>query len=297
MHTKTIVIIIAILAITGLNSFFIVEQRQTAVVVQLGKPITFTKNGQEVRFINNPGLKFKLPFIQKVYFFDARLLNFEATDKEVYDSENKTLTVNAFARYKIVDPLTFHVKVINQQGLDKTFKKIFEASLLNAIGKVPLKALLTDARKEVMQNIKDDVTSKASDFGIEVEDVRIVRADLPKENSEAIFKRMFTDRNKEAREYRAQGKEQAQVIISTAEKEATIIDANAQKEDKIMRGTGDAIATKVFAQAFNKDPEFYSFYRSMQAYKSTINKDNTSMVLSPDSEFLSYFGDISGKTK
>jgi membrane protease subunit HflC len=294
MNNKAIIIILAILVITGLNSFFIVEQRQTAIVVQLGKPVTFTDNGQEVSFISTPGLKFKLPFIQKVYFFDARLLNFEATDKEVYDSENKTLTVNAFARYKIVDPLTFHVKVINQQGFDKTVKKIFEASLLDAIGKVPLKALLTDARKEVMQNIKDDVTKKASDFGIKVEDVRIVRADLPKENSEAIFKRMFTDRNKEAREYRAQGKEQAQVIISTAEKEATIIEANAQKDAKIIRGNGDAIATKIFAQAFNKDPEFYGFFRSMQAYRATINKDNTSMVLSPDSEFLSYFGDIGG---
>ena len=145
-----------------------------------------------------------------------------------------------------------------------------------------------------MKKIEDDVSARASDFGIKVIDVRIVRVDLPKENSEAIFKRMFTDRNKEAREYRAQGKEQAQIIVSTAEKEATIINANAERDAQIIRGEGDAVATKTFARAFNRDPDFYKFYRSMQAYKQSIEGNNTRMVLSPESDFMSYFGDKSG---
>lgn len=295
MDKKLLLIAAAVFALLALNSFYIVDQTSQAIVLQFGKPVTFTDDGKEVSFVNTPGLKMKVPFIQDVVFFDKRVLDFEATDKEILDSERKTLTVNAFAKYKITDPLVFYRKVTNQSGIDSKLDRIFEASLRDAIGEVPLKALLTEARKGVIKKIKDDVSSSASDFGVEIFDVRIVRADLPKENSEAIFKRMFTDRNKEAREYRAQGKEQAQVIISTAEKEATVIEANAERDAQIIRGEGDAVAAKTFADAFNRDPEFYNFYRSMQAYRKSINKKDTRMVLSPDSEFMSYFRKFGGR--
>lgn len=294
MDKKVFIILGAIFAVVLLNSVFIVNQTEQAIVLQFGKPVTFKDGNKEVSYINTPGLKWKVPFVQDVVFFDARIMNFEATDKEVLDVENKTLTVNAFAKYKITDPLTFYEKVTNQRGIDNKLDKIFEASLRDAIGGEPLRTLLTDARKEVMKKIQEAVSEKARDFGIEIFDVRIVRADLPKENSEAIFKRMFTDRNKEAREYRAQGKEQAQIIVSTAEKESTIIRANAERDAQIIRGEGDAVATKTFAQAFSRDPEFFNFYRSMQAYKQSINGQNTRMIISPDSEFMKYIGDING---
>jgi membrane protease subunit HflC len=294
MDKKIFVVLAGAVVALVLNSFYIVNQTEQVIVLQLGKPITFKEGGKEVSYINKPGLKMKVPFIQNVVRFDSRILYFEATDKEVLDSESKTLTVNAFARYKIVNPLTFYEKVTDQVGMDAKLDKIFEASLRDAIGKAPLKTLLTGNRKDVMKTIQDSVSTKAEDFGIKISDVRIVRADLPKENSEAIFKRMYTDRNKEAREYRAQGQEQAQIIVSTARKEATIIKANAERDAQIIRGEGDAKATKIFADAFGRDPEFFDFYRTMQAYKGSINKDSTRMVLSPDSEFLGYFGNING---
>jgi membrane protease subunit HflC len=297
MDKKIFIVLAGAVVALVLNSFYIVNQTEQVIVLQLGKPITFKEDGKEVSYINKPGLKMKVPFIQNVVRFDSRILYFEATDKEVLDSESKTLTVNAFARYKIVNPLTFYEKVTDQVGMDAKLDKIFEASLRDAIGKAPLKTLLTGNRKDVMKTIQDSVSTKAENFGIKISDVRIVRADLPKENSEAIFKRMYTDRNKEAREYRAQGQEQAQIIVSTARKEATIIKANAERDAQIIRGEGDAKATKIFADAFGRDPEFFDFYRTMQAYKGSINKDSTRMVLSPDSEFLGYFGNINGSKR
>lgn len=294
MDKKWLFPAIAVGVIVILNSFFVVQQMQQAIVLQFGKPVTFNDGGKEVKFINTPGLKFKVPFIQDVVFFDARILDFQATDKEVLDKEKETLTVNAFAKYKIINPLTFYEKVTDKNGITSKLDKIFEASLRDKIGEVPLQTLLTDARKGVMKKIQEDVSTKASNFGIAILDVRIMRADLPKENSEAIFKRMFTDRNKEAREYRAQGKEEAQIIVSTAEKEATIIRANAERDAQIIRGEGDKEATRIFAEAFSQDPEFFNFYRSLQAYRKSISKTNARVVLSPDSEFLRYFGDIKG---
>lgn len=292
MENKKLIAIIAgaiIAAVLLFNSIFIVYQTQQAIVLQFGKPVTFKDGDKEVSYINTPGLKMKVPFIQDVVFFDARILNFEATDKEVLDLEKKALTVNAFAKYKITNPLLFYEKVTDQRGIESRLDKIFEASLRDAIGSAPLKALLTGSRQKIMKTIHDDVSKKASGFGIEILDVRIVRADLPKENSEAIFKRMFADRNKEAREYRAQGKEQAQILVSKAQKESTVIVANAERDAQIIRGEGDAIAAKTFADAFNRDPEFFNFYRSMQAYRKSISKDNTRMVVSPNSDFMKYF--------
>ncbi len=294
---KQIGIAAFILVILAFNSFFIVGQTEQALVIEFGRPVKFKDGDKEVSYINTPGLKMKVPFIQNVAFFDNRILDFEATDKEIFDSEKKTLTVNAFAKYKIVNPLAFYEKVTDINGINSKLDKIFEASLRDTIGEYPLKALLTDKRQEIMHKIQEGVSTKVADFGVEIKDVRIVRADLPRENSEAIFKRMFADRNKEAREYRAQGNEQSKVIISTAMKESTIIKANAEKEAQTIRGEGDATASKIFSDAFSKDPEFYNFYRSMQAYKKSIKKEDTRAFLSPDSEFMKYFWDEDGSKK
>ncbi|MDB2415268.1 protease modulator HflC [Rickettsiales bacterium] len=290
---------IIILAIAGifllLNSVFIVKQTEQAIVLEFGKPVQFKDGDKVVSYINSPGLKFKVPFIQDVVFFDNRVLNFRAADKEILDVEQKTLTVNAFAKYKITDPLKFYETVTDERGIDRGLDKIFEASLRDNIGSIPLKKLLTEVRKDVMVSLKEDVRKKAESFGIKVFDVRIVRADLPKENSDAIFKRMYSDRDKEARESRAQGKEEAKIIVATAQKESTVIRANASRDSNIIRGDGEAKATKIFADAFNRDPDFYSFYRSMQAYKQTMkDSEKTRVILSPDSDFMRYFGSITG---
>jgi len=273
----------------GLNPFFIVDQREKAIVLAFGKPVKFKDGDGTVSFISKPGLKLKIPFVHEVKYFDARVLNFEATDKEVLDKEKKTLTVNAFAKYRIIDPLKFYERVTNIEGINRNLDKIFEASLRDAIGAVPLSKLLTEVRKDIMDQINNDVSTRAADFGIEVLDVRIVRADLPLENSNAIYKRMYAERNKEAREYRAQGEEEANKIRSEADKEATVLIAEAEKEAQTVRGEGDGEAIKIFASAFNRDPDFYAFYRSMNAYKATIKKEDTRVILSPDSEFMRYF--------
>lgn len=293
LSVQKIAIISGVALILLANSIFIVRQTEQAIVIEFGKPVKFTDGDKEVSYINTPGLKMKVPFIQDVVYFDNRILDFEATDKEILDSEKKTLTVNAFAKYKIVDPLSFYEKVTDISGMNSKLDKIFEATLRDVIGEIPLKEMLT-TRQGIMHKIQENVSEKAKDFGVEIKDVRIVRADLPRENSEAIFKRMFADRNKEAREYRAQGKEQSQIIISTANKESTIIKANAEKEAQTIRGEGDAAASKIFSDAFSKDPDFYNFYRTMQAYKRTVKKDDTRAFLSPDSEFMKYFWDEDG---
>jgi membrane protease subunit HflC len=295
---KKIWIILGVVALVVLyNSFFIVPQTEQAVVLEFGKPVTFVDNDKEVRFISSPGLKIKVPFIQEVKYFDNRILNFEATDKEVLDVEKKALTVNAFAKYKIVEPLRFYEKVTDIRGINTSLDKIFEASLRDAIGMVPLSKLLTGARKDVIGSLKSDVSKKAKDFGIEILDVRIVRADLPKENSNAIYKRMYAERNKEAREYRAQGEEEAKILQSKADKEVTVILAEAERQAQVARGEGDAKSIKIFGQAFGKDKEFYQFYRTMEAYRKSVKSENTKMVLSPDSDFLKYFKEMYGKKK
>ncbi len=294
MNIKLLVIPVVIILFVFLNSVFIVSQMQQVIVLEFGKPKQF-KDGEElVDFINTPGLKFKVPFIQDVIYFDKRILNFEASDKEVLDFEKKAINVNAFAKYKIVNPLTFYQKVTDEAGINSRLDQIFEASLRDALGSVPLRQLLTSDRKEVMRQILQDVSNKASDFGVEIIDVRIVRSDLPRENSDSIYKRMYADRDKEAREYRAQGEEQSRIIRSQADKEVKILMANAQKDAQIIRGEGEAEATRIFAQAFGKDPEFFNFYRAMESYKQTLHKENTKLVLSPDSEFLKYMVDSSG---
>ena len=275
------------------NSLFVVYQTQQALVLQFGKPI---------RVEQKPGLKFKIPFVQNVEFFDSRLLDFDAEPKEVIAADQKRLIVDAFVRYRITNPLLFKQTVSNERTMRLRLNSILESSLRQVIGEVPLSAVISEKRTETMNKIKMLVNAQAhgqkveggadnimrGGFGVEVVDVRIKRADLPVINNDSIYRRMQTEREQIAKEYRAQGAEDAQKIRSSADKERTILLAEARKKAEILRGEGDKEATRIFAQSFGQDAQFFAFYRTMQAYKKTMDKDNTSMVLSPNSQFLKY---------
>ncbi len=286
------------------NSLFVVRQTEQALVLQFGKPI---------RVEQDPGLEFKVPFIQNVEFYDRRLLDFDAEPKEVTAADQKRLMVDAFVRYRITDPLLFKQTVGSEINMRSRLNSILEASLRQVIGRVPLSDVISEERDDIMERIRVLVNAQASGaqldaegnlikgqsrgFGVDVVDVRIMRADLPKENSESIYKRMQTEREREAKEFRAKGSEDAQKIRSQADKERTIILAEAKKTAEITRGQGDSQATKIFADSFGKDEEFFKFYRTMQAYRKTLGKDDTTMVLSPDSDFLKYIEKGSSSTR
>ena len=275
---------LGIVTLLALTSVFIVEQRQQALVLQFG---------EVTRVIKEPGLKFKVPFIQKVSLFDNRVLNLTADEKEVIAKDQKRLIVTSFAKYRITNPLKFYQTVRDEAGVRTRLNSILDSSLRQILGEVPLATLLTGERSAIMQNIQQLVNTPSADFGIDVMDVHIMRADLPKENSDAIYRRMQTEREKEAKQFRAEGAEEAQRIKSRADKETKILLAESQLKAQITRGEGDSISSKIFADAFNQDPEFFGFYRSMQAYRATLKKGDTTMVLSPDSEFLHFFNETS----
>jgi membrane protease subunit HflC len=261
------------------NSLFTIDQRQTAVVFQFG---------EAMRTIEKPGLNAKIPFIQNVEFFDKRILHVDAEAKELTASDGKRVIVDAFAKFTIDDPIMFYKTVYNYQGVKLRINKILESSMRKVIGRVPLTTLLTGERSNVMLHIRDQVNGEAKNFGISVIDVRILRADLPKENSAAIYRRMQTEREKEAKQIRAEGQEEAARIRSKADKESKILLAEAYKTAQIMKGEGDSEAAKIFNLAYSEDSEFFKFYKSLSVYKNTIKKEDTSLVLSPDSEFFKY---------
>jgi membrane protease subunit HflC len=265
---------------TLMNSFFILDQRQSALIIQFGEPM---------RLLTDAGLKMKVPFIQDVLFFDKRIHNLDADTTEVIASDQKTMRVNAFTKYKIVDALKFYQRAKDEKGFKLRLSPILDSSLRQVLGSYPFKTLLTTDRAVIMVKIKNILNTEASDFGVEIVDVRILRADLPDKSRDAVYERMKSDREKEAKEIRAEGSEQAQKISATADKEKQVIIAEAKKKASILKGEGDSEAIRVFGNSFNKDPDFYEFYRSMQAYQKAINKDSTSMVISPDNEFLKYF--------
>jgi membrane protease subunit HflC len=261
------------------NSFFIVQQRQQALVFQFG---------EVVRTVKEPGLAFKIPFIQSVDFFDLRLLNFIAEEKEVVASDKKRLVVSAFAKYKIENPLEFYKAVQNENGAKSKLSAILESSMRQIVGMYPLSALLSEERVKIMKAIQKDFSGEAERFGVKIIDVRILRADLPKANSQAINERLQAYYEKQAREFRAEGGEEAQRIKAGAEKTQKVIIAEAQNLAQITRGQGDAEAAKISAQAYSKDPEFFEFYKSIQVYKNTLSKEDTKMILSPDSKFFKF---------
>jgi modulator of FtsH protease HflC len=272
---------VAVLVIIAASALFTVHQTQQALVLQFGNP---------KRIVTEPGLHVKLPFIQNAIYIDRRVLDFDALSEEVILGDQKRLVVDAFARYKITDPLRFYQTVGSEVVLRGRINTILDASLRKVLGEVPLFTVLSADRSTLMNRIRDQANSEAKQFGIDIVDVRIKRADLPAENSQAIYRRMQTEREREAKELRAQGAELAQRIRSRADRERRVIIAEAQKEGEIIRGEGDGQAVKIFADAFGRDIDFFTFYRSMQAYRSAFGDDNTSFVLSPDSEFFRFFG-------
>ena len=279
---------IVALAVVAFFSIFIVKEVNQAIVLQFGDP---------KRILLKPGLNFKIPFIQNVVFLDKRILNLDTPPEEVIASDQKRLIVDAFARFQIVDPLKFYISVGNERVARSRLSTIINSRIRNVLGQQELQTLLSQDRTKQMSLIQEGVNNEAENFGIKIVDVRIKRADLPQANSDAIFRRMQTEREREAKEFRAKGAEMAVTITSTADKEVTVILADAQKKSEIMKGEGDGQRNKIFADAFGQDPEFFAFYRSMQAYGKAFNAGETSMILSPDSEFFKFFGNIKPKSE
>lgn len=278
LHKYTIFLVITLFVI--INSVFILDQRQSAIILQFG---------EEKRTIKEPGLQFKIPFIQNVVIFEKRILDLAIDEQEVIALDQKRLIIDAFTKYKIIDPLQFYITVQNKNNAEKRLGAIFDSSLRQIIGEFPLNDLLSDKRSVIMDKIKEALASESKTFGIEIIDVRIVRGNLPKENSEAIYRRMQTAREKEAREIRAKGFEKATRIKAKSDKEVVIILSEANKKSNILKGQGEAISNKIFAKSFSKDPEFFDFYRSMKSYQEAIQSDNTSIIISPNNEFFKYF--------
>lgn len=275
---------VVILIVLSVSALFTVNQAQQALVLQFGAP---------VRPIEDPGLHVKIPFAQNVVYFDRRLLDIDTDPQEVTMLDQKRLVVDAFARYRIVDPLQFYQAVGSEANMRVRLSAIVISKLRDTLGKVPFVAVLTEQRAQLMKQITDQVVAEAQSFGVRVFDVRIMRADLHPDNSAAIYGRMQTERERQAKQARAEGAQKAAEIRAQADRERTVILADAQKQAQILRGQGDAEATGIFADAFNRDPSFYEFYRSLQAYRNAF-ADGTTMVLSPDSEFLKYFRDAQG---
>lgn len=278
-----VVVLVAIIAIV--TSTFTVQQTEQALVLQFG---------EWKRSDVDPGLKFKLPLLQNVVKIDKRLLAYDGPAEEIIASDQKRLVVDTFTRFKIVDPLLFFQTVNTVDGARARVGPIVNSSVRQVLGSVPLSSVLTEERAELLKQITVAVTARSLAFGIEIVDVRVKRADLPDANSQAVYNRMKSERDREAREFRAQGAEVSLRIRSRADRDKTVLLAEAEKKSQILRGEGDGEKNRVFAEAFGKDPDFFAFHRSMQAYRVGLTAEGTSMVLSPDSEFFRYFGDISG---
>jgi modulator of FtsH protease HflC len=265
------------------SALFIVNQTQQAIVLQFGELKSV---------IRDPGLHVKLPFIQDVVYYDNRVLDAEPPTEEVIASDQKRLVVDGFARFRIADPLLFYKSVGTEVGARPRLNSIISASLRRVLGNVTLAAVLSAERSNIMKTITEETRVQAKPFGIDVLDVRLRRADLPEENNQAVYARMQSERQREAQEFRAQGDEFAQRIRATAERERTVIIAEAQRQSDILRGQGEAESTTTYADAFGKDKDFFTFYRSMQAYRTALDGHNTTLVLTPDSEFFRYFGGV-----
>ena len=267
-----------LLIVLGVSPVFIVDITQTAIVVQLGKP---------VRNITTPGLYFKMPFIQDVTYFDKRLLDYDSSPQEVITQDKKTLFIDNFAKWRIVDPLKVFQNFQTQRGALRRLDDIIYSELRVELGRHNLPDIVSKTRSEIMAIVTQRANDKAAVYGLEIQDVRIKRADLPEQNEKAVFARMQAERERQAKQYRAEGAEEAQKIRSEAEKDREILLATAYKEAEQIRGEGDAKAFKTYASAYRQDPKFFEFTRSMEAYKKTFSHNST-MVLTPDSEFLKY---------
>ena len=278
-------VVIIIGAIIATSASFVVKQTEQAIVLMLGDP----QPG-----IRGPGLHFKLPFVQNVVYFEARILDYAPPQEEIIAADQKRLVVDSFARYRIADPLEFYKSVGTEISARARLAGILSASLRRVVGGETLASVLSEERVDIMERIRTDTNEAASKFGIDVVDFRIRRADLPAANADAIYQRMQSEREREAREFRAQGAELAQRIRARAEREKTVLIAESQRQSQVLRGQGDGDAIRIYADAFGQDPQFFAFYRSMEAYRKALKSDGTTMVLSPDSDFFAYFRNLSG---
>jgi membrane protease subunit HflC len=280
-------ILLFLVAIVGYSSLFTVQQTEQALVVRLGRPVDV---------VSQPGLHFKAPFIDSVISIDKRILDLENPSQEVIASDQKRLVVDAFARYRIEDALRFYQSVGSIQAANLQLTTLLNAALRRVLGEVTFIAVVRDEREGLMGKIRTQLDREAEGYGIQVVDVRIRRADLPDANSQAVYQRMQTERQREAAEFRAQGGQKAQETRAKADREATVIIADANSTAETIRGQGDAERNRLFAEAYGKDPDFFAFYRSMSAYEQGLRASDTRFLLRPDSDFFRYFGSASGKT-
>lgn len=277
---QRILVLLVVFLFLLFNAVYIVYQPEQAIVLQFGEP---------VRLVNVPGLKLKVPFIQKVIFYDTRLLNLDPPAQEVVLNDKKRLDVDSFTRYRIVDPLKFYKTVRTEAQARSKLEEIVNSSLRKVLGRITLAELLSQQRTQIMQDISQTVKNDAEAIGVSVADVRIRRADLPIEVMQAINERMKTERQRDAKEFRAKGQQEAQNIRATADKEAAIIVAEAEKKAQVMRGEGDKQSVAIWNKTVGQDVEFYEFYRALEAYRKSLSDTDTSLVISPDSEFFKYF--------
>ena len=274
-------VVVAVVILFAMSCFYTIDQTEQAVLLQFDAPR---------QIVTDPGLHVKIPWVQRVEYIDKRLLNLDAPPEEVIAQDKKRMVVDAFARWRIVDPLRFYQTLINKDIALTRLAPILSSDVRQVLGSQNFAVVLSGERAQLMRNIRDRMNKESEDFGIEIADVRIRHADLPPQNSAAIYSRMQQERKREANEFRAEGSEIYQRIKARAEREVTVITADATRESEILRGQGDAQKTKILGDAYGQDADFFAFYRSMQAYQDSLGGSSTTMVLSPSSEFFRYFG-------
>jgi len=274
--------------VIGYGTLFTVHQTSQAIVVRLGEPI---------RTIDQPGLNYKIPLIDSVIQIDKRILDIESPAQEVIASDQKRLVVDAFARYKIVKPLLFYQTVGSIEGANARLLTLLNSALRRVLGEVTLTQIVRDLREQLMARVRQQVENEAQAFGIAVVDARIRRADLPEQNSQAVYQRMQTERQQQAAQIRAQGSQRSQEIRAKADRDVTVLIAEATQKGEQVRGEGDAERNRIFAEAYGQDPDFFAFYRTMQAYEAGLKHNDTRMLLKPDSDFFRFFVDPSGKPR
>ena len=277
-----------VILIGAYGSLFTVYQTDQAIVVQFGEP---------VRVVTEPGLHFKWPLVQSVISIDKRILDLENSAQEVIAFDQKRLVVDAFARYRVSDPLKFFQTIGAIEGANARLSTLLNSSLRRVLGEATSIDIVRDKRAQLMAAVRTQLQAEAQTFGITIVDTRIRRADLPEQNSQAVFRRMQTERQRQAAEFRAQGSQRSQEIKAKADRDVTVLVAEAQSKGEQTRGDGDAERNRIYADAFGRDPDFFSFYRSMQAYEAGLRSNDTRMLLRPDSDFFRYFGDPSGKAR
>jgi len=280
--------LLVVALIAAYSTLFTVYQTRQALVVRLGDP---------VRVITEPGLNFKIPMLDSVISVDKRILDLENPAQEVIASDQKRLVVDAFARYRIKDPLRFYQTVGTVERANQQLSILLNSALRRVLGEATLTQVVRDQREQLMARVREQLDNEAQAFGIQVVDVRIRRADLPEQNSQAVYQRMQTERQQEAAQFRAQGSQRSQEIRARADRDVTVLLAEAQSKGEQTRGEGDAERNRIFAEAFGRDPDFFAFYRSMQAYEAGLKPNDTRMLLKPDSEFFRFFVDPSGKPR